>query len=86
MPGTYGNAGRNTIPGIWNFSLNAEMQRSFRIGERHRLQLTFQTNNPLNHPTTTGIVTQIGSATLIPGTPSSYGQMRSVSAQARFTF
>ena len=82
--GTYGNAGRNTIPGIWNYTLNAEAQRSFRIGERHRIQLTFQANNPLNHPSITGINTVIGTA--LVGTPTSTGQMRSVSAQARFTF
>jgi hypothetical protein len=84
--GTYGDAGRNTIPGIWNFTMSAEAQRSFRIGERRRLQLTFATNNPLNHPSITGINTVIGSQTLLPGTPTSAGAMRSVSAQARFTF
>jgi hypothetical protein len=85
---TYGNAGRNTIPGIWNYSLNAQVMRLFRIGERHRLQLSFRAQNPLNHPGVQSIVTTIGSGstTLIPATPQSYGQMRSVSAQARFTF
>ncbi|HVW07721.1 MAG TPA: TonB-dependent receptor, partial [Bryobacteraceae bacterium] len=81
---TYGNAGRNTIPGIWNYSLNAEAMRIFRIGERHRLQMTFQATNPLNHPALQSIVTTINS-TLV-GTPQSYGQMRVVSAQARFIF
>jgi len=82
--GTYGNAARNTIPGIWNFSINASAQRSFRIGERHRLQITFATNNPLNHPTITGINTVIGSPT--EGQITSAGGMRTVSANARFTF
>jgi hypothetical protein len=82
--GTYGNAGRNTIPGIWNFSLNASAMRSFRIGERRRLALTFSTNNPLNHPTVTGINTVIGSQTV--GQVTGVGGMRTVSAQARFTF
>ena len=84
--GTYGTAGRNTIPGIWNFTMNASMQRSFRIGERHRLQMTFGTSNPLNHPSITGISTVIGNPTLLPGTPTSSGSMRSVTANARFTF
>ncbi|HXE62522.1 MAG TPA: TonB-dependent receptor [Bryobacteraceae bacterium] len=83
---TYGNAGRNTIPGIWNYSINAEAMRLFRIGERHRLQISFRANNPLNHPGVQSIVTTINSTTLVPGTPQSYGQMRTVSAQARFTF
>ena len=84
--GTYGNAGRNTIPGIWNFSMNASAMRSFRIGERRRLALTFSTQNPLNHPSITGIYTVIGSQTQLPGTPTSAGNMRTVTAQARFTF
>ena len=82
--GTYGNAGRNTIPGIVNFSMNASAMRSFRIGERHRLSLTFSTQNPLNHPSLTGINTVIGTA--LVGTATSYGNMRTVSANARFTF
>jgi hypothetical protein len=84
--GTYGTAGRNTIPGIWNFTVNASAQRSFRIGERHRLQMTFSTSNPLNHPSLTGISTVFGNQSLLPGTPTSYGPMRSVTANARFTF
>ncbi|HVY93475.1 MAG TPA: carboxypeptidase-like regulatory domain-containing protein [Bryobacteraceae bacterium] len=85
---TYGNAGRNTIPGIWNFSLNAQAMRIFRMGERHRLQFALQAQNPLNHPAVQSIYTVIGSTstTLLAGTPQGYGQMRSVSASARFTF
>ena len=82
--GTYGNAGRDTIPGIWNFSMNASAMRSFQIGERRRLAITFSTNNPLNHPTITGINTVIGSAT--EGQVTSAGGMRTVSANMRITF
>jgi hypothetical protein len=83
-PGTYGNAGRDTIPGIVNFSIGANASRSFQIGERHRLQLTFTTNNPLNHPSITGIGTTVG--TINYGLPTNAGGMRTVSANARFTF
>ena len=83
-PGTYGNAGRDTIPGIVNFSISANASRSFQIGERHRLQLTFMTNNPLNHPSITGIGTTVG--TINYGLPTAAGGMRTVSANARFTF
>ncbi len=82
--GTYGTAGRDTIPGIVNFSINASAMRSFRIGERHRLAITFATSNPLNHPSVTGINTVIGST--LEGTQTSAGNMRSVTANARFTF
>jgi hypothetical protein len=82
--GTYGTAGRNTIPGIVNFSMMASASRSFQIGERHRLQLTFNTNNPLNHVSITGIGTEFGTNTY--GLATRAGNMRTVSAQARFTF
>jgi len=82
--GTYGNAGRDTIPGIVNFSISANASRSFQIGEKHRLQLTFMTNNPLNHPSITGIGTVVGTNTY--GIPTTAGGMRTVSANARFTF
>ncbi len=82
--GHYGTAGRNTIPGIWNYSINAEAMRLFRIGERHRLQFSLRANNPLNHPSLMGINTSIDSK--LAGTATRYADMRSVSAQARFTF
>lgn len=82
--GTYGTAGRNTIPGIVNFNINASAIRSFRIGERRRLQLTFTAANPLNHPSVTGINTVIGSTQV--GQITSVGGMRTVTAVARFTF
>jgi hypothetical protein len=82
--GTYGNAGRNTIPGIWNFTMTGSAMRSFMIGERHRLAITFNTTNPLNHPSITGINTVIGSQT--EGQVTSVGNMRTVSANMRFTF
>jgi len=83
---TYGNAGRNTIPGIWNYSINAEAMRLFRIGERHRLQFSLRANNPLNHPSVQTINTTIDATTGLVGAPTRYAEMRSVSAQARFTF
>ncbi len=82
--GTFGTAGRNTIPGIVNFSLRASAMRSFRIGERHRLSLTFTANNPLNHVSITGVGTQFGTSTY--GLATRAGNMRTVSAMARFTF
>jgi hypothetical protein len=82
--GTYGTAGRDTIPGIVNFSITASASRSFLVGERHRLQMTFSTVNPLNHPSITGIGTVVGTNTY--GLPTVAGGMRTVSAEARFTF
>ncbi len=48
--GTFGNAGRNTVPepgrNDWDFS----MLKDFRITERQALQFRFETFNFLNHP------------------------------------
>ena len=50
LPGTRGNLGTNTIegPGLW--TLDASMSKTFRIDDRHRLQLRFDATNVLNHP------------------------------------
>jgi hypothetical protein len=82
--GTFGTAGRNTIPGIVNFSINASAMRTFRFGERHRLAFTFSTSNPLNHVSITGIGTQFGNNNY--GLATRAANMRTVRASARFTF
>ncbi len=82
--GTFGTAGRNTIPGIVNFSINASAMRTFRFGERHRLAFTFTTSNPLNHVSITGIGTQVGNYNY--GLATAAAPMRTVTASARFTY
>jgi hypothetical protein len=64
--------------------MRASAMRSFRIGERHRMALTFTANNPLNHVSITGVGTQFGNNTY--GLATRASGMRTVSAQARFTF
>jgi hypothetical protein len=82
--GTYGDAGRNTIPGIPNFSLNASVFRTFRFRERHQITFTVSSSNPLNHVNVTGIGTVIGS--INEGLPTAAGGMRTITAQTRITF
>jgi hypothetical protein len=82
--GTYGNAGRNTIPGPINFSINGSFFRSFRIQEKHTLTFTVASTNLLNHVNVTGFGTTIGSVT--QGLPTAAGAMRAVTAQMRFNF
>src|SRR5436853_586579 len=51
-PGFYGNAGRNTIPGLFRTSLNASFGRSFRIADsRRQVTLRINANNAFNHVT-----------------------------------
>ena len=82
--GTFGTAGRNTIPGIVNFSINASAMRTFRFGERHRLAFTFSTTNPLNHVSITAFGTQVGNQNY--GFATNAAGMHTVRASARFTF
>ncbi len=82
--GTYGNAGRNTIPGVLNFGMNGSVFRSFRIKEKHTLTFTVQASNPLNRVTVTGFGTVIGSVNA--GLPTGAAGMRSITASTRFNF
>jgi hypothetical protein len=47
--GLFGNAGRDSLTGPSQFSLNASMQRSFHLKDRYSLDLTFSSTNLLNH-------------------------------------
>ena len=82
--GTYGDAGRNTIPGIPTFTMNASITRTFRFQERHRLTLSVTSANPLNHVNVTGIGTVIGSVN--EGLPTGASGMRTLTIQTRFVF
>jgi hypothetical protein len=80
--GEWGNAGRDTIIGPAQFSLNASLGRVFRVGERHGIDLRFDATNALNHVTFSRFNTTIGSNQL--GLLSSPSNMRSMTATLRF--
>ncbi len=82
--GTYGSAGRNTIPGIANFSMNASVFRAFRIKDRHTLTFTVNAANPINKVNVTGFGTVIGS--INAGLPTGAGGMRQITASTRFNW
>jgi hypothetical protein len=86
VPGQFGNAGRNTIPGLIRTSLNASLRRTFRLGEASQRTLAFQlnTNNTLNHPEVTSFGTTVNSNTF--GLATGAAAMRTVSMSLRFTF
>jgi trimeric autotransporter adhesin len=84
LPGTYGNAGRNTIPGPGLFSLNLAFARSFNLAERKRFEFRVESNNVLNHVNYTSFYTTVNSVTY--GLPSAAGSMRTLSAVVRFRF
>ena len=82
--GTWGDAGRNTIPGPTIFSMDSSLGRVFRFGERRSADLQFQTTNILNHVTVTNWGTVVGSSTY--GEATGAAAMRKVTVSLRFRF
>jgi trimeric autotransporter adhesin len=83
--GTFGDAGRDTIPGIPNFTLTASFFRTFRLDDKRRIQFRVDSINPINHPYVTGINTTVNSLQQY-GLPTSAGAMRSITATVRLNF
>jgi hypothetical protein len=83
-PGTYGDAGRNTIPGPGTISLNLSLQRTVTLTERMRLQLRVDSTNFTNHVNIASYGTVVNSLTY--GVPTAAGAMRNLTFTARFNF
>jgi len=84
--GQWGNARRDSITGPNQFSLNASMDRTFRLHARYNLETRLDATNVLNHVTYSGWNT-----TYIPnspqfGAPASANGMRSMSITMRLRF
>lgn len=84
LPGQWGNAGRNTITGPAQFSLNASMGRTFRLNDRFNLDLRIDSANALNHVAFTSWNTTVTSAQF--GLPVSANSMRSLQTTLRLRF
>ena len=82
--GLFGNAGRNSIEGPDQFSLNAQMARTFRYKDRYNMDILINSTNALNHVNYTGWVTTINSASF--GAPAGASGMRVLSATLRLRF
>ena len=74
--GEFGNAGRDTITGPFQFSLNASAGRTFRLNDRLSGDLRIDSTNPLNHVTYTSWGTTFGSQQF--GLPIATSAMRSL--------
>lgn len=81
--GYWGNAGRNTITGPAQFSFDASMARTFRLGDRLNADLRFDSTNVLNHVTYTSWYATLGTQF---GLPTSAGAMRVMQATFRVRF
>jgi trimeric autotransporter adhesin len=84
LPGEWGNAGRNTITGPSQFSLNASMGRTFRMNDRLNLDLRIDSVNVLNHVAFTSWNTTVTNAQF--GSPVAANQMRSMQITLRLRF
>jgi hypothetical protein len=84
LPGQWGNAGRDSIIGPAQFTLNASMGRTFRLNGRFNLDLRVDSTNLLNHVTFTSWDTTVNSAQF--GLPTTANAMRSVQTTLRVRF
>jgi hypothetical protein len=84
LPGQWGNAGRNTLTGPSQLTLNASVGRTFRWGDRLNADLRVDASNALNHPVFPSWNTVITSAQF--GLQNPAGQMRTVQTSLRVRF
>ena len=83
-PGTFGDAGRNTITGPGTCLVNMGLTRNVPLGGTRVLSLRVQAANVFNTPQPTTIDTVVNSPTF--GQVVAVAPMRSVQVQARFRF
>ena len=84
LPGTLGDAGRNTILGIPRYSINLSFGRSFRLDDRRRLEFRVDSSNFLNHANYTAVGTVVNASNY--GFATNTGNMRTITAQLRLRF
>jgi hypothetical protein len=83
-PGTWGNAGRNSVRGPAQFSFNAGITRTFPWGSRVNLDYRIDATNILNRVTYSGVNSLIGSPDF--GLPNGTNQMRRIQTSLRMRF
>jgi hypothetical protein len=83
-PGQWGNAGRNSIVGPAQFSLNAGVTRTFLWGDRLNLDWRIDATNVLNRVTYSSVNTLVGSPQF--GLPNRANTMRKIQMSLRLRF
>jgi hypothetical protein len=84
LQGQWGTAGRDSITGPSQFTLNASLDRVFRLKDRLNLELRFDAANALNHVAWTAWNTTIGSPQF--GFPAGANAMRDIQTTLRLRF
>ena len=83
-PGTYGDAGRNSVIGPGAVILNMALAKDFSFSDTRNLEVRWQASNALNTPQFTTIDTVVSSPTF--GKVVGVGSMRTMQLVARFRF
>jgi hypothetical protein len=84
LPGQWGTAGRNSIAGPDQFTLNASLARTFRMKDHLNLDVRVDSTNLLNHVVFTGWNTIVNGTTF--GLPASANPMRSMQTTVRLRY
>lgn len=82
--GKWGNAGRNSVIGPRQFSMNASMARTVRLGDRIAANIRIDATNILNHVAYPAWNMLVTSAQF--GLPNQAQPMRKIQSSVRFTF
>jgi hypothetical protein len=84
--GAWGNAGRDSIEGPDQFSMNMGMNRTFRLHDRYTLDAQLNATNVLNHVVISGYNTAWIPGSTTFGFPTGAGGMRTISIQFRLRY
>ncbi len=85
LPGKFGDAARNSIPGPGTNLLNLSLRKTFRLDDNNRrLDLSWQVSNVLNHPNWAGVGTVVNALNF--GRVTSAGAMRAMQFYLRISF
>ena len=84
QPGQYGHAGRYSINGPSQFTLNASLARTFRPSSRFFLDAHIDATNLLNHGVFTSWIATVNSTQF--GLPAAANPMRSLETEIRLRF
>ena len=84
LTGQWGTAGRDSITGPSQFTLNASMARTFRLKTKYNLDFRIDSTNLLNHAVFTAWDTTVNSTQF--GLPAAVNPMRSLQATLRLRF
>jgi hypothetical protein len=83
-PGEWGDAGRNSARGPSQFSLDAAVGRTFRMGPRFNIDWRIDAANVLNRLVYTGVNAIVGNPQF--GQPNLIGQPRKIRSSLRIRF